>query len=122
MTQEDITEALRYPYEAIIMQVAAEQGIEFPEPDAAAFPRGEEHLFSAFSALTQEQAAELLPEYLLRPTVVSGLEVMVAMIQAVREGMGTQDVLDDMARLQLINGIIENAEVPLTRRKVLRHN
>ena len=35
--------------------------------------------------------------------------------------MSTQDVLDDMARLQLINGII-NSPDPITRRKVLHHS
>ena len=37
------------------------------------------------------------------------------------DGMSAQEVLDDMARLQLINGIL-NAPDPITRRKVLHHS
>ncbi|MEI7554357.1 CpXC domain-containing protein [Candidatus Chlorohelix sp.] len=122
MSQEDIADALRLPYETAITDIAKRMGIEFPEPDAAASPPSEEEPYTRFSALTQEQAAELLPEYLLRPTVVSSLDVVIAMVQAVQEGMGTQEILEDMARLQLINALIETRDDPITRRKVLRLN
>jgi hypothetical protein len=122
LSQEDIAEAIKLPYELVVTDVAKRMGIQFPEPDPAAFPRGEEHLYTPFSGLTQEQAAEILPEYLLRPTVVGGLEIMSAMIQAVNEGMETSAVLEDMARLQLINALIETRPDPIARRKVLHHN
>lgn len=125
LTPEELSERIEYPYSITVTRVAERLGVHLPEPDDAAFPRGEEHRAqepgARFASLTQEQAAELLPEYLLRPTVVDGLEVLIAVAQAVMDGMSAQEVLDDMARLQLINGIL-NAPDPITRRKVLHHN
>lgn len=121
MGEEDLSEAIRIPYELVVTDVARQLGIDFPEPDPAAFPRGEENLHSPFAALTQEQAAEILPEYLLRPTIVDGMEVVIAMVQAIQEGMETQEVLDDMGRLQLINAVI-GAPDAITRRKVLHRH
>ncbi len=118
MSMEELAEAVRIPYEMTVTRAAERWGIIFPEPDDAAFPRGEEHLHSPFSALTQEQAAELLPQYLLNPTIVDGIQVMAAIVQAVRDGLPTQEVLDDMARLQLINAILAAPDA-LTRRKIL---
>jgi hypothetical protein len=124
MSQEDLTQTIEYPYSMTVTNAAERMGIELPEPDAAAFPRGEEYRAqqpgARFASLTQEQAAQLLPEYLLRPTIVDGIEVLVAVAQAVREGMSAQEVLEDMSRLQVINSII-SAPDPIARRKVLHH-
>ena len=125
MDVRELNQAIQYPYSMTVTKEAERRGIELPEPDPAAFPRGEEELATMpgakFASLTHEQAEALLPTYLLHPTIVDGMEVLVAVVQAVREGMSTQDVLDDMARLQLINGII-NSPDPITRRKVLHHS
>ncbi len=125
LSPEELSENIEYPYSVMVTKEAERLGVELPEPDEAAFPRGEEYKAkepgARFASLTQEQAAELLPGYLLRPTIVDGIEVLIAVAQAVRDGMSTQQVLDDMARLQLINGII-NAPDPITRRKVLHHS
>lgn len=121
----EINKAIEYPYSLTVTKEAERRGIELPDPDEAAFPRGEEERASLpgakFATLTHEEAEALLPPYLLHPTIVDGLEVLIAVVQAVRDGMSTQEVLDDMARLQLINGII-NAPDPITRRKVLHHS
>ncbi len=125
LNPQELNEVIEYPYSMTVTKEAERRGITLPEPDEAAFPGGEEHRAqepgARFASLTQEQAAELLPLYLLRPTIVDGLQVLVAVAQAVQEGMSAQEVMDDMARLQLINGII-NAPDPITRRKVLHHS
>jgi len=125
LSPEELSENIEYPYSMTVTKVAERLKIELPEPDEAAFPRGEEGRAkepgARFASLSQEQAAALLPIYLLRPTIVDGLEVLIAVAQAVQDGMSAQQVLDDMARLQLINGII-SAPDPITRRKVLHQS
>ncbi len=125
LNQETLGQAIRYPYGMLVSKEAERRGIELPEPDDAAFPRGEEEEYrnapgARFHALTQEQAAELLPEYLLRPTIVDNFEVLRTAAQAAHDGMTGQEVVDDMARLQLINSII-SAPDPIARRKILTH-
>ncbi len=121
---EQLADTIRYPYGMLVTNEAERRGIEIPEPDAAAFPEGQEDLRdqpgAKFHALTQEQAASLLPEYLLRPTIVDTFEVLRTAVQAALDGMTGQEVVDDMVRLQLINNII-SAEDPIARRKVLHH-
>lgn len=121
---EQLADTIRYPYGMLVTNEAERRGIEIPEPDAAAFPEGQEELRdqpgAKFHALTQEQAASLLPEYLLRPTIVDTFEVLRTAVQAALDGMTGQEVVDDMVRLQLINNII-SAEDPIARRKVLHH-
>ncbi len=125
MTPEELNDNIRYPYGLLATREAARLGIDLPEPDEAAFPRDEPDAVTQpgarFHALTQEQAAELFPEYLLRPTVVDNFEVLRTAAQAAIDGMTGQEVVDDMARLQLINQIIITEE-PVTRRKLLHHN
>ncbi|MDB5078748.1 MAG: hypothetical protein JWP00_672 [Chloroflexi bacterium] len=121
---EQLADTIRYPYGQLVTQEAERRGIELPEPDAAAFPEGQEELRTQpgakFHALTQEQAGNLLPEYLLRPTIVDTFEVLRTAVQAALDGMTGQEVVDDMVRLQLINNII-SAEDPIARRKVMHH-
>ncbi len=126
MEPEELAEAIRYPYGLLVTTEAERRGIELPEPDEAAFPRGEEDEYrnqpgAKFHALTQEQASELLPEYLLRPTIVDNFEVLQTAAQAVHDGMTGQEVVDDMARLQLINSVMA-APDPIALRKVLHHS
>ncbi len=125
LSPEELNKIIQYPYSVTATRVAERLGIELPEPDPAAFPRDEEEKGempgARFAALTHDQASSLLPAYLLRPTIVDGMEVLVAVAQAVKEGMSAQEVLDDIARLQLINGIL-SAPDPITRRKVLHHS
>lgn len=124
MTAEEMTQSIEFPYRVAVTRATEQKGIELPEPDEAAFPRGEEDKAklpgARFAALTLEQASALLPHYLLNPTIVDNMEVVVAVVQAVREGMSVREVVDDMSRLQLINGIISSPD-PITRRKVLHH-
>jgi hypothetical protein len=124
LAPEDLAETIRYPYGLLVTKEAERRGIELPEIDDAAYPPGQEDLKNQpgakFHALTQEQAARLLPEYLLRPTIVDTFEVLRTAVQAAMDGMTGQEVVDDMVRLQLINNII-SAEDPITRRKVLHH-
>jgi hypothetical protein len=126
MSQEELAETIRYPYGMVVTAEAERRGIELPEPDDAAFPRGEEEEYrnvpgAKFHALTQEQAEELLPVYLLRPTIVDNFDVLQTAVQAVNDGMSGQEVVDDMARLQLINTVIAASD-PIAVRKVLHHN
>ncbi len=123
---EELTASIRYPYGLLVTQEAERRGIELPEPDEAAFPRDEEDEYmnqpgAKFHAMSQEQAAELLPEYLLRPTIVDNFEVLQTAAQAVRDGMTGQEVVDDMARLQLINNIMSAPDV-ISLRKLLHHS
>lgn len=124
LAPEQLAENIRYPYGILVSREAERRGIELPEPDDAAFPPGQEDLRNQpgakFHALTQEQAASLLPEYLLRPTIVDTFEVLRTAVQAALDGMTGQEVVDDMVRLQLINNII-SAQDPIARRKVLHH-
>lgn len=121
---EQLADTIRYPYGLLVTKEAERRGIELPEPDDAAFPPGQEDLRNQpgakFHALTQDQAAALLPEYLLRPTIVDTFEVLRTAVQAALDGMTGQEVVDDMVRLQLINNIISAAD-PIARRKVLHH-
>lgn len=126
MQPEQLAENIRFPYGLLAETEAKRRGIELPEPDDAAFPRGEEEAYrnqpgARFHALTQEQAAKILPEYLLRPTIVDTFDVLRTAAQAAHDGMTGQEVTDDMARLQLINQII-NASDAIARRKLLHHN
>ncbi|MEI6045193.1 MAG: CpXC domain-containing protein [Chloroflexota bacterium] len=122
LSPEELNQLIEYPYSLTVTQETARRGIVLPEPN---LPQGEEyqtkHPTTRFASLTQEEAITLLPGYLLRPTIVDGLQVLVAVAQAVYDGMSTQEVLDDMVRLQLINKIL-NANDPLVRRKVLHHS
>ncbi len=123
---EQLAENIKYPYGLLATREAERRGIALPEPDAAAFPRGEEDAYihqpgAPFHALTQEQAEELLPEYLLRPTIVDNFDVLRTAAQAVLDGMTGQQVVEDMARLQLINAVISTTD-PIERRKLLHHN
>jgi predicted RNA-binding Zn-ribbon protein involved in translation (DUF1610 family) len=52
MSPTDLADNMRVPYERLMMNMAERLGIELPEPDAAAFPIGQEHLYTPFSALT----------------------------------------------------------------------
>ena len=122
MDQIDIATSMRLPYEALLIGVAQRLGIELPKPETVEIPEDESQDSSLLSFLTQEQADELLPEYLLRPTVLDGMEVVSAIIQAVNDGMQTVEVLEDMARLQLINAVIEAKADPIERRKILHRN
>src|SRR5262249_54559848 len=67
MSPTELADGMRVPYERLMMDLADRLGIEVPEPDAAAFPIGQEHLYTPFSALTAEQSEALFPAYLLRP-------------------------------------------------------
>jgi hypothetical protein len=124
LAPEQLADTIRYPYGLLVTKEAERRGIELPEVDDAAYPPGQEELKNQpgakFHALTQEQAARLLPEYLLRPTIVDTFEVLRTAVQAALDGMTGQEVVDDMVRLQLINNII-SAEDPIARRKVLHH-
>lgn len=118
MDAAQLAEAMRIPYERLMMEMAGKLGLELPEPDPAAFPIGQEHMYTPFSALTAEQSEALYPAYLLRPMVVDNLEVVAAVAQAVKDGMAAEEVLEDMTRLQLINAV-SNATDPIERRKIL---
>ncbi|HEX2912703.1 MAG TPA: CpXC domain-containing protein [Chloroflexia bacterium] len=126
LVPEQLTELIREPYGILVTKEAERRGIELPEPDDASFPRGEEEEYkkrpgASFHALTQEQAAALLPLYLLRPTIVDTFDVLRTAAQAAYDGMTGQEVADDMARLQLINQIISESD-PINRRKIMHHN
>jgi hypothetical protein len=126
MEQIDLADYVRYPYGLLATRYAERQGIELPEPDEAAFPRGEEgeavkQPGAKFNALTQEQAEQFFPTYILRPTIVDNFDVLRTAAQAAFEGMSGQELNEDMARLQLINQLIA-APDPIARRKVLTHS
>ena len=125
LTPENLAQNIRYPYGLLVEREAARRDIELPTPDEAAFPPEQAEELrnqpgARFHALTQEAAAALLPEYLLRPTIVDNFEVLRTAAQAAQDGMTGQEVVDDMARLQLINSIM-SAPDPIARRKVLYH-
>jgi hypothetical protein len=124
LSPEQLADTIRYPYGLLVTKEAERRGIELPEIDDAAFPPGMEEMRdqpgAKFHALTQDQAAALLPEYLLRPTIVDTFEVLRTAVQAALDGMTGQEVVDDMVRLQLINNIISAAD-PIARRKVMYH-
>lgn len=118
MSPEEINQTMAYPYSLVITRVAEKLGIELPAPDPVTDETGQTMQLATLSA---EEAARLLPAYLLRPTIVDGMEVVQAVVQAVREGLSTQAVLEDMARLQLLNGLLNTTD-PITRRKILTHS
>ena len=125
LSQENLGQVIRYPYGILIINEAARRGIELPEPDYSIYtPEQAEELRqqpgASFHALTVEQATALIPDYLLRPTIVDNFDILRTAAQAAHDGMSGLEVAEDMARLQLINSIM-NAPDPLARRKALTH-
>ncbi len=121
LSPEEINAAIEFPYSSLIGRVADELGIELPLPDPNTLPRNEQGEVVPFATMTAEEAAKILPGYLLRPTIVDGFEVVQAVVQAIADGLATQDVIEDMSRLQFINALL-NAPDPIAKRKILHHN
>lgn len=121
LSPDQINASIEYPYSNLISRVADRLGVELPLPDPNTLPRNELGEVVPYATMTAEEAAKILPAYLLRPTIVDGIEVVQAVVQAVEEGLSTQSILDDMARLQLINGLL-NAPDPITKRKIIHHS
>lgn len=118
MTPEEINQTMAYPYSLVITRVAEKLGIQLPAPETSTDENGQ---MVQLATLSAEEAARLLPGYLLRPTIVDGMEVVQAVVQAVQDGLSTQTVMEDMARLQLLNSLLNTAD-PITRRKILTHS
>jgi hypothetical protein len=121
LSSEEINGAIEFPYGNVISRVADELHIELPLPTPESLPRNEEGEVTPFATMTAEEAAKILPGYLLRPTIVDGFEIVQAVAQAIQDGLPTQTIIEDMARLQLINALL-NTDDPIARRKIMHHN
>ena len=62
-----------------------------------------------------------VPQYMVQPTLVDNLEIIKAMLVAVRDGMTADEMMSDLQRLQFLNALIAEND-PIAKRRVMKHN